>query len=131
MGTSEKKLEGWVKELAKLFGYRYYHTWRSLHSPAGFCDCVLVRPPRLIFAELKSDRGKLTPEQEAWLDVLSRCPGVEVYLWKPDDFQDISDILMCHTLEEVPASKTRWPLEAKDEQLETSARTPPTPGANE
>lgn len=111
--TSEKTLEGWVKELAKLFGYKYYHTWRSFHSPAGFPDDILARPPRLIFAELKSDKGELTPEQEAWLDLLAACPGAEVYLWRPDDFEDISDILMCHSLEEVPASKTRWPRGGK------------------
>ena len=72
-GISEKAFESQVKHLAKLFGWRYYHTWRSIHSPAGFPDTVMVRPPRLIFAELKSEKGKLTPEQEAWIEDLKKC----------------------------------------------------------
>jgi len=31
---------------------------------------VLVRSGRLVFAELKSERGKLSDEQEAWLEEL-------------------------------------------------------------
>ena len=43
LAITEKQLESQVKDLAKVFGYIYYHTWRSFHSPAGFPDCVLVR----------------------------------------------------------------------------------------
>lgn len=73
----------------------YYHTWRSFHSPAGFPDCVMVRiepGPRLIFAELKSEKGKVTPEQEQWLEALQFI-GVEAYLWRPADFDDIVEIM--------------------------------------
>ena len=115
-GISEKQFEGQVKDLAKLFGWRYYHTWRSIHSPAGFPDCVMVRAPRLVFAELKSEIGKLTPDQEAWLLDLKECvkhvsalpielgkrqrvvigsliPTLEVYLWKPSQFDEIQEVL--------------------------------------
>jgi hypothetical protein len=64
--VSERDLSGFVADCARLFGWRRYHTWLSRRSPAGFPDEVLVRPPRLVFAELKSDRGRLTPEQGAW-----------------------------------------------------------------
>lgn len=109
---TEKQFEQQVKDLAKLFGWRYYHTWRSIHSPAGFPDCVMVRPPRLIFTELKSEKGKVTEEQEDWLEILrasSRPAGItyqsdiihstrkyptpEVYLWRPSDIEKIFDIL--------------------------------------
>ncbi len=70
IAITEKAFESQVKSLAKIFGWRYYHTWRSFHSPAGFPDVVMVRPPRLVFAELKSEKGKTTPEQEGWLEDL-------------------------------------------------------------
>ena len=93
LAISEKQFEAQVKQMAKLTGWRYYHTWRSMHSPAGFPDCVMVKPPRLIFAELKSDTGKVSPEQQAWLDDLGKLVNVEVYLWRPADFDDIWEIL--------------------------------------
>lgn len=89
---TEKQFESQVKDLAKLFGWRYYHTWRSIHSPAGFPDCVLVRPPRLILAELKSEKGNATPAQWEWLEDLGKC-GTEVYLWRPSQFDEIALIL--------------------------------------
>lgn len=83
--------------LAKLHGWKYYFTWKSYHSPKGFPDMVLVRGTRLIFAELKKNKGKVTPEQCGWLDALSQIQSVfhsiEVYVWRPSDWDDIVKIL--------------------------------------
>jgi hypothetical protein len=75
------------------FGWRRYHAWLSKHSPAGFPDACLVRPPRLIFAELKAERGKLSAEQAAWLGALRQVPGIEVYEWRPADMDVIAETL--------------------------------------
>jgi hypothetical protein len=90
---SERDLTGYVRDIAKAFGWRRYHTWLSKHSSAGFPDEVLLRPPRLVFAELKSERGKLSAEQAAWLEELRAVPGVEVYEWRPDDMDAIVEVL--------------------------------------
>lgn len=81
-----------VRELAELLGWRCYHTWNSIHSPAGFPDLVLVRPPRIIFAELKVHNRKPTGAQREWLALLAQCP-VEVYLWTPADWNQIEHLL--------------------------------------
>ncbi len=92
--TSEKQLEGQVKDLAKIYHWLYYHTWRSIHSPAGFPDCVLVRGNRIIFAELKSEKGKVSTSQQEWLDALKET-SVEVFLWYSSDetIEKIAEIL--------------------------------------
>ena len=119
---TEKQFESQVRDLAKIFGWVYYHTWQSIHSPAGFPDCVMVRPPRLIFEELKNEKGKTTPEQDIWLKELEECQTVmvleplvvdkagktatlkmtkgipiltnpEVYLWRPNDIDKVAEIL--------------------------------------
>lgn len=64
----------------------------------GFPDLVLLRGTRLIFAELKSEKGKLTPEQTEWMDALklfSEGPsgGCGVYLWRPSDIESVVKIL--------------------------------------
>lgn len=80
----EKTLQEAVRRLALAGGWRYYHTHRSQHSPAGFPDVCIVRDGVLLFAELKRETGKLSDEQQAWLDDL-RAAGVEVYVWRPSD----------------------------------------------
>jgi len=85
---TEKQFQGQVQQLAQLCGWLCYHTWGSIHSPAGFPDLVLVRGSRLVFAELKAARGKLTAAQQQWLDAL-RQTAAEVYVWRPDDWDSI------------------------------------------
>lgn len=82
---TEKQFESQVKSVAKMFGWLYYHTWKSIHSPAGFPDCVFVRE-RVVWAELKRENGQPTPEQCEWLEALAEA-GQEVYLWRPSDME--------------------------------------------
>lgn len=82
---TEKQFESQIKDLAKRFGWKYYHTWRSIHSPAGFPDCVFARE-RVVYAELKSETGQPSAEQYEWLEALAEA-GQEVYLWRPDDME--------------------------------------------
>ncbi len=60
---------------------------------AGFPDLVMVRRGRLIFAELKSERGRLSPNQEPWIDDLTAFGPAEVYLWKPSMWSGIVEVL--------------------------------------
>ena len=91
--VNEKQLDAAVRELATLFGWLRYHTFDSRRSPRGFPDLVLVRPPRLIAAELKAENGRLTAKQAEWLDALGRCPGIETYVWRPQDLDHVASML--------------------------------------
>ena len=91
--VAEKDFQRQVLDLARLFRWKPYHPFLSKWSERGFPDLTLIRPPRLLFAELKRDRGKPTPDQAEWLELLRACPGVETYLWHPSDFDDIAAIL--------------------------------------
>lgn len=92
-----------VVEYATLRGWRWTHFrpartekgWRTpLQGSRGFPDLVLVKDHRLIFAELKSQRGrKPDQDQQAWLDVLQGVPGVETCVWRPADWDKIEAVL--------------------------------------
>lgn len=90
---SEAEFMRRVIQLARLLGFAVYHTHDSRRSDAGFPDLVLVKPPRVIFAELKSAKGKVRPEQQHWLELLEGCHLIGAYLWRPDDLQMIANIL--------------------------------------
>jgi hypothetical protein len=111
-----------VVELATILGWEYVHfrpaqTQRGWRTPVqgplgkGFPDLVLVRPRdhRLIFAELKRDAAKTTPDQDRVLRVLRSLStpvpaqirvGVfegqtwtQVLIWHPSDFDAITATL--------------------------------------
>jgi len=89
---TEAELSGLVAEIARLGGWTLrYHTLRSKGSAHGFPDWVFVHPAkqRIIFAELKSEKRHPTERQRDWLDGLSDLPNVEVYLWRPSDWDEI------------------------------------------
>lgn len=112
---SEAELQQAVIDTARTFGWRCAHfrparTKHGWQTPVaadgkGFPDLVLVnrQTGRLIFAELKSDRGKTTPEQDDWLRDLQAVaaqigetayPGhgplhpLEVHVWTPADWPE-------------------------------------------
>lgn len=58
---------------------------------AGFPDLVLVRD-RVIFAELKTNGGRLRPAQTRWLDALADA-GAEAAVWRPVDWHVIVEAL--------------------------------------
>ena len=91
---SEKQLQELVRKSALLLGYKYFHVWNSMHSPKGFPDCVLAKRGRLIFVELKSENGKVTDDQQAWLDILNTIAvSVEVRVVRPADFDELFEWL--------------------------------------
>lgn len=90
---TEKQWTAWVAQTAAGFGWRRAHTWTSIRSPRGWPDEQLCRPPRLVIAELKTMTGKVSPAQQEWLDDLKACPGIECYLWRPCDEDDVIRIL--------------------------------------
>ena len=89
---SERDFQRQVLALAKLRGWLAFHTYDSRRSTAGVPDLLLVRPPRVVFAELKTERGMVSPAQRAWLDALGRC-SVESYCWRPSCWGELDAIL--------------------------------------
>ena len=81
---SEAELMANVRQLCRMLGLRVYHTYDSRRSDPGFPDLVIVGAERVIYRELKSDRGRLSAEQRAWLDALGRA-GQDADVWRPGD----------------------------------------------
>jgi len=101
MVESEREFQREVIKIAESLGWYVNHALpgkgRNKHltlfiGKRGFPDLVLCRPPRLLFVELKSQTGKVSNDQREWLDALHAC-GVEVYVWRPSDLEQITAIL--------------------------------------
>ena len=88
---SEADFQRQVLDLADLFGWTTYHTYDSRRSRQGFPDLVMVKRGRLIFAEIKSEKGRLSDEQEIWQGKLAEVEfysrgNVTVRVWRPSDW---------------------------------------------
>ncbi len=109
---SESDWQRTLLALLKLYGYRVCEFRKArckkdgqdvYRTPfgadgVGFVDLVAVRPgirqtePRIIFIELKSETGKLSPEQEAWKVAIVAADG-EYYLARPSDYDRLVESL--------------------------------------
>lgn len=92
LDITEKAFQRQIMDYAKLRGWKVLHVLRMRGSEAGWPDLSLVRPPRFLAVELKSEHGRPTPAQLEWLEALSGC-GVETHLWKPSDWREIEEAL--------------------------------------
>lgn len=79
---TEEQFLGAIRDCAHRLGWATYHTHDSRRSEHGFPDLVLVRGTRLVFAEVKTDRGHTTLAQDDWLEAL-RAAGAETHVWRP------------------------------------------------
>jgi len=59
-----------------------------LLPPAAWPDLVLAHddPPRVLFVELKADRGSVRPEQRTTLARLTAA-GLDARVWRPKDWE--------------------------------------------
>lgn len=83
---TEAVLQTRVIAHARATGWLAYHTHDSRRSQPGFPDLVLVseRRGRVLFRELKTERGRLSEPQREWLRALAAA-GQDAAVWRPTD----------------------------------------------
>lgn len=95
---NESDFQTRVIDAAILYGWRVAHIrpartakgWRTPYiGHIGLPDLIMARGGRVIVAELKSDTGKPTLDQRAWIDAAGTCG----YLWRPRDWEQVLRVL--------------------------------------
>ena len=89
----EKDFQLDVREIAEDYGWEVWCTLNSKGSPFGEPDLRLCRPPRYLTVELKRDNEYLKPKQKRARLLLEQCTGIEYYLWKPKDIDQVHLVL--------------------------------------
>ena len=125
MAQSEREFQAAVIEYAQLNGWMVAHfrpgmmksgRWVTpMIGDPGFPDLVMVRHGFLVFAELKSETGKMSKPQEMWQEALidaeenaerawetpsrsgSYFEPVQYSLWRPSDWDEIEQTLRRRT----------------------------------
>lgn len=94
--SAEKLFQDKVLTLAQMNGWMHFHpapfqvrpgVWRT--DGKGFPDLVLAHHDRgFIMAELKTDTGRLSPDQRKWEYAV--YPHVEFHIWREADLPEIA-----------------------------------------
>lgn len=94
---AEAVLQERVLALARVHGWISYHApdnrpnarGRVQNVTAGFPDLVLINAPqkRVLWRELKTEKGRLSEHQKAFLLALDAC-GHDTGVWRPRDLLD-------------------------------------------
>ncbi len=96
--TKEKEWQKRVEGALRQYGWLVFHTLHSKGSTPGFPDICAVKvdpktgAARLLYAELKAEKGKLSSAQNEWMDALARVPCAEVYIWRPSQFDEVLEV---------------------------------------
>lgn len=109
---SEADFQDWVVRIAKMCNWSVHHVSPHQVRPGvfrsdtpGWPDLTLVRKNELIFAELKTDAGRVSDHQKHWLNLLTEV--AETYVWRPMNMVSIAARL--NTTEIFPSMKAlRW-----------------------
>jgi hypothetical protein len=91
--VTEAEFQRAVVERATAYGWWCWHDNDSRRNDSGLPDLILVRPPRIVFAELKTENGRVSVVQRAVIAMLKGCPGVEAHLWRPSDEKELDAVL--------------------------------------
>ena len=100
---AESAFQSTVIELAQIQGWKVCHfsdsrrpgpygQWVGDSGARGWPDLVLVRDHSILFRELKSEKGRLTPQQKEWLEALTGA-GQDAKVWRPSDWEEIQRTL--------------------------------------
>ena len=101
---SEASFQKRVKETAEWFGWMTFSIRQStivsaktgkrvsVVTKAGWPDVVLGKGARVLFREIKTDTGKVSPAQQKWGDLLLRA-GCDWDVWRPRDWNEIERTL--------------------------------------
>ncbi|KKL94458.1 hypothetical protein LCGC14_1864440 [marine sediment metagenome] len=110
---SEADLGTWLEDLLDTYGWLWCHfrpartkeSWRTaITGHKGWLDYTCIRGARFVVIELKSEKGKLSPDQKDWhdaIDLLNRLRiqkgyknPIEKYIVRPSDRDFIEQLLV-------------------------------------
>lgn len=82
---TEAEFQSAVCALARKLGCSVFHPQNVKRSEPGFPDLTILGKNGLLFRELKTEEGRLRPEQADWLAKFEKA-GIDATVWRPSDW---------------------------------------------
>lgn len=101
--VTEREWQTQVIQLLRAMNYRLAHfrpgktargKWATpMSGDVGYPDITAVGRGRIAFLELKTEKGKVAPEQADWLEALGAVPGIIAGVFRPSDLDELARVL--------------------------------------
>lgn len=98
---TEAQFQRRVTDYCNLRGLRWHHEQDSRRSKAGYPDLTIAGPKGVVWLELKTEKGRVKPEQQAWIDTL-RAAGCDALIVRPQHWDDVKALLGALAGRDVP-----------------------------
>lgn len=85
----ERALQSAIVQAAKALGWKVHFVWNSRHSPEGWPDVLCVKNGVILVYELKTEKGRMRPMQQEWLDALNGATVQTSRVIRPSDLDDV------------------------------------------
>lgn len=93
LGVVEAEVQHTIEQELTLRGWLWFHDQDARRNNAGLPDLICVHPLGVVaFLEVKSETGKLRPQQQLWRASLLRA-GVEYHVVRPSNLDAVMDRL--------------------------------------
>ncbi len=90
--VSEAQLHHAVTDMAERLGWLVWHDNDSRRNDPGFPDLLCIHPDHgVIWLELKTMKGRVRPEQQAWIDLL-RQARQRAFVVRPTDMDFLESL---------------------------------------
>lgn len=110
---TEKELQSAIVDVLDAYGWRFAHfrpaqaqsgNWMTaMQGHIGYPDITAVKGVKILFIELKSEKGKVRPEQDDWLTDLADA-YLGVHLVRPSNL----DYFIDHLAGKNDGLETHW-----------------------
>lgn len=84
---TERELQEHVRQLCAGLGLFHYHPHSSRRSAPGWPDSVIIGAGGILYRELKTEAGVLSPEQRRVGELITRAGG-NWAVWRPRQLLD-------------------------------------------
>jgi len=86
---TEDQLLDAIRSYARLMGWLTYHVHDSRRSEPGFPDLVCIRGNTAWALELKTEKGRITEDQELWISAINQVENIQAMVIRPSQLDEI------------------------------------------
>ena len=81
-----------ITDYCNLRGLRWHHETDSRRTRPGYPDLTVCGPGGVVWLEVKTDTGRIRPEQRDWLNALTAA-GHDALIVRPRHWDDVRSLL--------------------------------------
>ena len=90
---TEKQWQRTVTDLLDTFGWKWFHPFDVRRSREGWPDLFACKDGKALALELKTQTGKVRPEQFLWIAELDAIPGITARILRPSDWDELERLV--------------------------------------